>query len=65
MVSAETIREAGYKFDSDLQNWTKEDGSQTIARGVKINFLVRKIHECDGTVSLEGSRPTRSLLVES
>jgi hypothetical protein len=64
MVSAETIREEGYTFDMDLQNWSKEGGSLTISSGSKVNFVVSKIHECDGIVSLEGTKPSRSLLVE-
>jgi hypothetical protein len=65
MVSADTIRDAGYLFDSDLQIWTKEEGSVSISRGNKVNFVVSKVHECDGTVSLEGTKISRSLLVES
>jgi len=63
MVSAETIREAGYKFDFDLQTWTM--GGDSITSGVKINFVVTKIHECNGTISLEGAKPARSLLVDT
>ena len=62
MVSAQTIREAGYQFNHELQTWTKD--SDYIASGVKINFAVTKIHECDGTVSLEGDKPARSTLVQ-
>lgn len=63
MVSAETIREAGYKFDLDLQTWTM--GGDSITSGVKINFVVTKIHECNGTISIEGAKPARSLLVDT
>ena len=63
MVSAKTIRSAGYQFDVDLQTWTK--GGDSITSGVKMNFVVTKIHECDGTISLEGDHPTRSLLVDN
>jgi len=63
MVSAEIIREAGYKFDFDLQTWTM--GDDYITSGVKMNFVVTKIHECNGTISLEGTKPARSLLVET
>mmetsp|Transcript_13975 Transcript_13975/g.29463 ORF Transcript_13975/g.29463 Transcript_13975/m.29463 type:complete len:248 (-) Transcript_13975:995-1738(-) len=63
MVSAETIREAGYTFDVDLQTWTK--GGDSITSGAKINFVVTMIHECDGTISLEGDKPARSLLVDT
>mmetsp|Transcript_32076 Transcript_32076/g.75415 ORF Transcript_32076/g.75415 Transcript_32076/m.75415 type:complete len:271 (-) Transcript_32076:32-844(-) len=63
MVSAETIRQAGYTFDVELQTWTK--GGDSIASGARINFVVTKIHECDGTLSLEGDKPARSLLVDA
>lgn len=65
MVSADTIRDAGFLFDHDLRTWTKEEGSVTISGGNKVNFVVSKVHECDGTVSLEGVKISRSLLVES
>jgi hypothetical protein len=37
---------------------------QSIYKDSKIKFVVSKIHECDGTISLEGKNPTSSLLVE-
>ena len=64
MVSADELHAAGYTFDPDLQNWASERGSQTISIKDKIKFLVEKVHECDGTVSLEGVKPSLSLLVE-
>lgn len=65
MVSAEPLRNAGYFFDADLQKWVSEAGSQTISVGSKITFEVEKVHECEGTVSLEGVNPSLSLLVET
>ena len=65
MVSAETVRQAGFKFDEDLQVWSNDDGSETISNTSKINFIVQKIHECEGTVSLVGSKPTGALIIES
>jgi hypothetical protein len=64
MVSSDTVRQAGLKFDNDLQVWSNDDGSQTISNGSKINFIVSKIHECDGTISLVGSSPTGALIIE-
>ena len=64
MVTADQLRGAGYTFDPDLQNWVSESGVQTISVDSKITFKVDKIHECEGTVSLEGINPSLSLLVE-
>ena len=65
MVSAEQLRGAGYSFDADLQKWVSESGGQTISVNSRITFDVEKIHECDGTMSLEGVKPSLSLLVEA
>lgn len=65
MVSAEQLRGAGYSFDADLQKWVSESGGQTISVDSKITFEVSKIHECEGTMSLEGINPALSLLVEA
>eukprot|EP00934_Nitzschia_sp_Nitz4_P000423 Nitzschia sp. Nitz4//scaffold221_size33835//29154//29889//NITZ4_007856-RA/size33835-augustus-gene-0.2-mRNA-1//1//CDS//3329542572//423//frame0 len=65
MVSAEPLRNAGFFFDADLQKWVSEGGAQSIAVDSKITFEVTKIHECEGTVSLEGTNPALSLLVET
>jgi hypothetical protein len=65
MVSAEQLRGAGYVFDADLQKWVSESGGQTISVNSRITFDVEKIHECDGTMSLEGVKPSLSLLVEA
>ncbi len=64
MVSADQLHASGYYFDPDLQNWATEGGAQTISIKDKINFVVAKVHECEGTVSLEGVTPSLSLLVE-
>jgi hypothetical protein len=64
MVSADQLHASGYSFDPDLQNWATEEGAQTISIEGKINFEVAKVHECEGTVSLEGVTPSLSLLVE-
>jgi hypothetical protein len=65
MVSADQLRASGYSFDPDLQNWVSEGGAQTLSTEDKINFVVEKVHECEGTVSLEGVSPSLSLLVET
>lgn len=65
MVSADQLRACGYTFDADLQNWVAEGGAETISIKDKINFVIEKVHECEGTVSLEGVKPSLSLLVEA
>ena len=64
MVSSDELRSSGYVFDIDLQKWVTEDGGQTIEVDSRITFNVEKVHECDGTLSLEGIPPSLSLLVE-
>mmetsp|Transcript_6476 Transcript_6476/g.11146 ORF Transcript_6476/g.11146 Transcript_6476/m.11146 type:complete len:289 (+) Transcript_6476:94-960(+) len=64
MVSAENMRRAGYKYDSELSQWTVgDDGYQTITNGSKIRFIVTKIHECEGTISIVGACPPGSSLI--
>ena len=65
MVSAEQLRGAGYTFDADLQKWVSESGAETISVDSRIAFEVGKVHECDGTMSLEGVKPSLRLLVEA
>lgn len=65
MVSADHLRAAGYSFDPDLQIWASEGGSQTISNQDKIHFEVDEVHEVEGAVSLEGVKPSLSLLVET
>lgn len=65
MVSAEQLRGAGFSFDADLQKWVSDNDAQTISVDSTITFEVDKVHECDGTMSLEGIKPSLSLLVEA
>ena len=65
MVSADELREAGYTFDSDLQKWVFGGGAQAVSVDSRIKFEVGKIHECEGTLSLEGVKPALIPLVEA
>lgn len=65
MVSADKLRASGFVFDLDLNIWTSETGNSTLSNQDKINFVVEKVHEAEGSVSIEGAQPTLSLLVES
>lgn len=66
---------AGVQFDHDSQTWMMMSSSinnnnntitnMTIlfAKGDRIQFTVSKMHECDGTISLEGTNPLTVSLV--
>ena len=63
IISGDQLRAAGYSFDAELDHWTSSN--ESIAPQDKVNFIVEKIHELGGTVSLEGKYPSLSLLVEA
>ncbi len=57
MVSAEQLRKTGYSFDSSKQQWIHDETGRVVSALDKIEFIVDKVHECGGTISLEGSDP--------
>ena len=57
MISAESLRESGFSFDADLNEWSKEDTLTPIAIDDSIRFTVEKLHECNGLISLECKDP--------
>ena len=63
MVSADNLREKGYFFDRDLNEWNmgrsagSDDNGGAIAIGESLEFSVEKLHECNGIISLEGADP--------
>jgi hypothetical protein len=58
MVPAQHLQDAGYIYDDESMAWTQEDGSHTFSKEEKVEFIVDKIHESTGTISMEGSRLT-------
>lgn len=60
MIPANCLTKAGYFFDEDLHEWSKEDGSGIFATDDKVDFIVDKIHESVGTLSFEGGTPSLS-----
>jgi len=60
MIPANCLTKAGYFYDEDLQEWSKEDGVSVFATDDKVDFLVDKIHESVGTLSFEGGAPSLS-----
>jgi hypothetical protein len=58
MIPARGLQSAGYRYENESQQWTLEDGSKFFSNGQTINFVVEKIHECAGAISLEGTKPS-------
>lgn len=57
MISAEALRDHGFIYDTDLNEWSKQDTMTPIAVGDSIRFTVEKFHECNGLISLESTNP--------
>jgi DNA-directed RNA polymerase subunit E'/Rpb7 len=58
MVSSDHMVSAGYVFDRELQQWIHESSSNVIDIEDKVDFVIEKIHECEGIISMEGSHPS-------
>ena len=58
MVSSGHLHSAGYVFDRDLQQWMQEKGPKVLGNDDRVDFMVEKIHECEGVISIEGSHPS-------
>jgi DNA-directed RNA polymerase subunit E'/Rpb7 len=56
-ITSDQLVTAGFSFD-DQGEWVHEDGSTTIAAEEMVNFTIEKVHECAGTISMEGMDPT-------
>jgi len=52
MISADHLHNAGFKYDSSKSVWKSEIG-QILNIGDELSFTVDKLHECNGTISLE------------
>lgn len=57
MVSSDHLQSAGYVFKPQTQQWARESDSKVLGKKGKVDFVVQKIHECDGIISMEGSSP--------
>ena len=57
-ISADHLRESGFTFDVDLNEWVREDTMAPIVVGDALKFYVDKIHEYYGVLSLECTKPT-------
>jgi DNA-directed RNA polymerase subunit E'/Rpb7 len=57
-IPAEHLRSSGLEFDEIQEQWYRIDTSQVISPGVQVEFVVDKVHESGGIVSVDGSKPT-------
>jgi DNA-directed RNA polymerase subunit E'/Rpb7 len=57
MISSDHLQSAGYVFNPQSQQWTDESDSKVLGNEDKVDFVLEKIHECDGIISMEGSNP--------
>lgn len=58
-ITSDHLVAAGFSYDVDRGEWVHEDdGSTAIAAEEAVDFTVEQIHECAGTISMEGKNPT-------
>jgi hypothetical protein len=66
MISAESLRQNGFVFDDDSNEWRKNtsgddngnNGERVVTIDDGMQFTVDKLHECHGLISLECKDPT-------
>lgn len=58
MVSADSLRESGFLFDSDLNEWSQGNTRAAVQVEDALICKVEKIHGCNGMISLECSEPS-------
>ena len=58
-ITSDHLVSAGFSYDVDQGEWVHEDdGSTAIAAEEAVEFTVKQLHECAGTISMEGANPT-------
>jgi hypothetical protein len=58
-ITSDHLVTTGFSYDVDRGEWVHEDdGSTAIAAEEAVDFTVEQIHECAGTISMEGKNPT-------
>lgn len=57
-ISANEMRKCGMFFDTKSKNWVcHSTNKHRIKPGTKVRFLIAKVHETAGIISIEGSQP--------
>lgn len=60
-ITSDHLQKAGFSFlddDFGATTWIHKDGSTILAPDETVKFIVEKVHECAGTISMEGSHPS-------
>jgi len=58
MVNADSLRESGFSFDIELNEWSKNETDAVIQIDDMMVFTVETIHQCSGLISMECSTPS-------
>lgn len=64
MVNSDSLTNSGFTFDTDLNQWVKDESGMSIAEGDIVQFTVEKLHECEGLISLECKDPVTMSIFE-
>lgn len=58
-IQADVLNDSGYEWDEESEEWQvpSEEGVKTISIDTPISFVVDKIHEAGGILSLSASEP--------
>jgi len=64
MVNSDSLMNSGFTFDTDLNQWVKDESGMSIAEGDIVQFTVEKLHECEGLISLECKDPVTMSIFE-
>lgn len=64
MVNSDSLTNSGFTFDTDLNQWVKDESGMSIAEGDVMQFTIEKLHECEGLISLECRDPVTMSIFE-
>jgi len=54
-ITADVLKNAGFHYDATLEQW--QDKEETLGEGAVLSFVVSKVFEADGIMSLSGANP--------
>lgn len=64
MVNSDSLTSSGFTFDTDLNQWVKDESGMSIVEGDVMQFTIEKLHECEGLISLECKDPVTMSIFE-
>ena len=57
-IAADKLKSMGFQYSADLEEWANEESGVAIYKDSSITFVVDRVHESGGIISIEGSKPT-------